>query len=575
MPNPPIVHIEKNVPARMRDGVTLYADVYRPVSDVPLPVLLMRLPYDKTSAEAAGHKPPLWFARHGYVVVIQDTRGRNTSEGTFYPFKYEMQDGYDTVEWAAQLPGSNGKVGTYGFSYVGATQLLAAVMQPPHLAAIAPGFTGSDYYDGWTYQGGALSLAFALSWAVNLSMEDARHRGDAASEMEMQDLMLKIGDWHRYMPLAEFPPLKRRDLGAFFYDWLAHPTCDEYWQAWSIRTRHARIQVPALHIGGWYDVFLEGTIENFQGIRAKSENAGARESQQLLIGPWTHMPWAPRVGDVDFGEEARNIVDDALIRFFDRRLKGIAKEDDPEPSVKLFVQGRNQWLATDDFPPPNTRLHKYFLHSSGAANSSMGDGTLTLDAAGEEAYDTYCHDPVWAVQSVGGHSCCFPFISPMGPRDQREVEYRNDVLVYTGEVLNHDLTVCGTVTATLYASSSARDADFAVKLVDVFPDGCAINLCDGILRARYRNGLERAELLEPDTVYELTIVVGSTCNVFKAGHRIRVEIASSNFPMYDRNPGHGGDISAASFLDLVSSNQNIFHDARYPSHLVLPVLEHI
>jgi putative CocE/NonD family hydrolase len=573
MPGIPQVTVEKTVPARMRDGVTLYADVYRPASDAPLPVILMRLPYDKTSAETVAHIHPLWYARQGYLVVVQDTRGRGLSEGEFYPFKSEAADGFDTVEWAAGLSGSNGRVGMYGFSYVGATQLLAAVMQPPHLTCLAPGFTSADYYDHWTYQGGALSLAFSMSWAVNLATDMARRLGHPAREMELQETFLHIGNWHHYLPLRDFPPLKSDNLGQYFYDWLAHPTWDEYWQQWSIHPRHAKIQVPALHSGGWYDVFLEGSLRNFMGIRDNGANATARRTQHLLIGPWTHMPWSPLVGEMDFGAEAGNVVDDAVLHFFDYWLKGKENGVDRELPVQIFVMGENLWRYESDFPPRRARLTTYYLHSDGRANSLNGDGALDQTVPGEEPSDTYCHDPHFPVQSAGGHSCCFPFISPMGPADQRQVEYRNDVLVFTSGVLDHDLEVTGNVTATLFASSSVLDTDFTVKLVDVFPDGRAINLCDGIIRARYRNGYERVEFLEPDKVYEYMIDVGSTCNVFKVGHRLRVEIASSNFPMYDCNPGHGGDNAAATYADLRLATQYVFHDARYPSHISLPVVE--
>jgi putative CocE/NonD family hydrolase len=576
----PDVAIERNVPARMRDGVTLYADIYRPESDEPLPVVLMRLPYDKTSAESSTHIHPLWYARQGYVVVVQDTRGRGMSEGEFYPFQSEAEDGYDTVEWAARLPGSSAKVGMYGFSYTGATQLLAAVMQPPHLTCLAPGFTAADYSDGWVYQGGAFSLAFSMSWAVRLAAEIARRRGKPDRELELQQTFHNIRDWHNYLPLRDFPPLKSDDIGRYYYDWLAHPSWDSYsgtaragWQQWSIRTRHGSIQVPALHSGGWYDVFLEGTLQNFRGIREQGATEAAQRGQHLLIGPWAHRPWAPLIGEMDFGDEARNVVDDAVLHFFDHWLKSQDNGVDRELPVQIFVMGENRWRYESAFPPRRARPAEYYLHSEGRANSSNGDGTLDLALPGDEPSDTYCHDPRSPVESVGGHSCCYPDISPMGPADQRQVEYRYDVLVFTSSVLDHDLEVTGSVSATLFASSSALDTDFTVKLVDVFPDGRAINLCDGIIRARYRNGYERAELIEPDKVYEYTIQAGSTCNVFKAGHRVRVEIASSNFPMYDRNPGHGGEIAAATYADLRPATQFVFHDARYPSHITLPVVE--
>jgi uncharacterized protein len=467
----------------------------------------------------------------------------------------------------------NGKVGMYGFSYVGATQMLAAVMQPPHLTCIAPGFTAADYYDHWIYQGGALSLAFGMSWAVNLATDVARRTGNPAREMELQETFLNIAGWHRFMPLCDFPPLKSDSIGRYFFDWLAHPTWDEYWQRWSIHPRHNRIQVPALHWEGWYDVFLEGALSNFRGIRENGANETARRGQHLLIGPWFHMPWSPLVGELDFGAEARNVVDDAILHFFDFWLKGRDNGVDRELPVQIFVMGENRWRFESDFPPRRAKAVTYYLHSEGRANSLNGDGTFDLIAPDDEPSDTYCHDPHFPVQSVGGHSCCFPFLSPMGPADQRQVEYRNDVLIFTSPPLDHDLEVAGLVTAALFASSSAVDTDFTVKLVDVFPDGRAINLCDGVIRARYRNGFERAELIEPEKVYEYRIDVGSTCNVFKPGHRLRIEIASSNFPMYDRNPGHGGQIATATYADLKLATQYIFHDARYPSYISLPVVE--
>lgn len=567
------VTIEHNVPARMRDGVTLYADIYRPLADTPLPVILMRTPYDKTLALDAGHKPALWFARQGYIVVIQDTRGRFASEGEFYPFRYEMEDGYDTVEWAARLPGSNGKVGMYGFSYVGATQLLAAVMQPPHLTCIAPGFTASDYYDGWTYRGGALSLAFAVSWALGLAFDDAIKQGRPEVARDLQQMLQRLPEGYWYLPLSELPLLRQNHLAPYFFDWLAHPTWDEYWKRWSIRTRYAQIQVPALHCGGWYDVFLEGTLENFRGIRAQGATETARKGQRLLVGPWIHSPWTSRVGELDFGPAAANPVDDAIIRFFDYWLKGIDNGVGRELPVGLFVMGENKWRYENDFPPRRARPYRYYLHSTGRANSLNGDGALDLNPPGEEPSDGYNYDPFWSVPSRGGQSCCEPQLAPMGPYDQREIEARNDVLVYSTPPLEHDLEVCGTVTATLYASSTARDTDFIVKLVDVFPDGRAINLCEGMLRTRYRSGLEQPQPIEPEVVYEYQIVVGSTCNLFRAGHRLRIDISSGSFPMYDRNPGHGGEIARATLLDFHAARQQVFHDARYPSHITLPIIE--
>ena len=565
------VLLEKDVPAKMRDGITLYADVYRPDAPGRYPVILMRLPYDKTAAETITYAHPSWYASHGYVVVVQDTRGRGMSEGEFYPFRDEAHDGYDTVEWAAALPDTNGKVGMYGFSYVGATQLLGAVQRPPHLVCICPGFTTSDYYDYGAYQGGSFSLAFNSYWAVFLAMDTARRRGLPQREMELLDTMWGIANWHGFMPLSDFPPLQD-GLAPYFYDWLSHPTWDGYWQPWSLQTRYDRFAVPALHIGGWYDIFLEGTLRNFEGIRRHAESEQTRQSQHLIIGPWWHMPWIPSVGQVDFGPEARNLIDSAQLHWLDHWLKATDNGALDEPPVRLFVMGENRWRTENEWPLARAQATRYYLHSNGLANSLNGDGTLSQDPPGDEPPDVYVHDPHFPVQSLGGHSCCFPALSPMGPADQRAVEYRNDVLVYTTERLTHDVEVIGPVTVTLFAASSASDTDFTAKLVEVYPDGRAINLCDGIIRARYRAGLERTTLTEPGRVYEYTIAVGSTGNVFKSGHCIRLEIASSNFPMYDRNPGHAGDISTASFADLCLATQHVFHASSRPSCMTLPIV---
>ena len=404
MPKYPSVAIERNVPARMRDGVALYADVYRPESDEPLPVILMRLPDDKTSAESSVHIHPLWYARQGYLVVVQDTRGRGMSEGEFYPYRSEAEDGYDTVEWAAGLPASNAKVGMYGFSYAGATQLLAAVMQPPHLTCLAPGFTAADYYDHWTYRGGAFSLASSMSWAVKLATGNARRRGNPALEMELQETLLHIGEWHRYLPTRDFPPLKSDDIGHYLYDWLAHPTWDEYWQQWSIHPRYGRVQVPALHLGGWYDPALEGTLRNFSGIRDHGASEEAQRGQHLLLGPWAHVPWSPLIGQAESGAETGNVVDDAVLHFFDHWLKGEDNGVDRELPVQIFVMGENRWRYESSFPPRRARPAEYFIHSDGRANSSNGDGGLDPTPPGDEPSDTYCHDPRFPVQSVGGHS---------------------------------------------------------------------------------------------------------------------------------------------------------------------------
>lgn len=568
------VTIERDVRIPMRDGTMLHADIYHPEGDGPFPALLMRLPYDKISAETITFAHPIWYARHGYLVVVQDTRGRGRSEGEFYPFRHEAEDGYDTIEWAAALPRCSGKVGMFGFSYVGATQLQPATLRPPHLTAIAPAFTNDNFYEGWTYQGGALALAFSMSWAVSLTPDTAQRRGDEALEAALLSTFSGIGNWYWLLPLRAFPALREAEIAPYFFDWLAHPTRDQYWEQWSVAARHEAISVPALHIGGWYDVFLEGTLRNYMALRERAGSEEARRGQRLVIGPWWHMPWAQQVGAVDFGPEARHAIDDVQVRWYDQMLKGEHSGILDEPPVRIFVMGENRWRDEWEWPlarAVSTTLH---LRGEGRANSLNGDGRLDREAPREEYPDVYVYDPGAPVLSIGGHSCCFPQIAPMGPADQRPAEMRNDVLVYSGEVLQADIEVTGPVYVVLWAASTAVDTDFTAKLVDVHPDGMAINLCDGIIRARFRDSSTDPSPIEPDRPYEYRIAVGSTSNLFRAGHRIRLEVSSSNFPQFDRNMNTGNDVGVDGIGARIVATQTVFHDAARPSRLILPVVSH-
>ncbi|RMF84056.1 MAG: CocE/NonD family hydrolase [Nitrospinota bacterium] len=564
--------VETDVAVPMRDGVTLYADIYRPLDlEEPLPAILQRTPYDKRIG-GSSYAHPSWFARHGYVVVVQDTRGRWRSEGDFYPFLYEEQDGYDTVEWVAALPYVDGKVGMIGISYHGATQLLAAVARPPHLRCIVPCMTGSDYYRGWTYRGGALLLAFAESWALLLSENIARRKKLGNLEYALHQDFLNIPSWTRFLPLKDFPPLKRPEIPPFFFDWITHSTYDEYWKRWSIERRHHQIAVPALHVGGWYDIFLDGTLRNFTGLQEKGATPEAREGQKLIIGPWYHTTWGRQVGEIDFGEEAKNRISYEIIRWCDRWLKGKENQVDAEPAVTLFVMGENRWRTESEWPPARTRYVNYYLHSRGYANSLNGDGVLDTTPPTLEPPDVYPYAPQTPTPSFGGRSCCDPAITPMGPADQRVVEKAGTVLVYTGAPLESPLEVTGPIQATIWAATDVVDTDFTVKLLDVYPDGRAINIADGIIRARFRDSLESPSLLEPHRIYRYTIDLTATSNLFLPGHAIRVEVASSHFPQYDANPNTGRPLGEDSRSDGITATQVIYHDALHPSHITLPVI---
>jgi putative CocE/NonD family hydrolase len=573
MPGYSSVTVEHDVPARMRDGVTLYADVYRPATPGRYPVILFRHPYDKAPVASLTYAHAAWYARHGYVVVNQDVRGRHASEGRWYPFEHEADDGEETVEWAARLPGANGRVGMLGFSYYGATQLQAALRRPPSLTCVCPGMTGSQYFDGWTYNQGAFALAFAASWATFLAMGEAKRRGDAVATAAMHRAFLGGMSLYGGLPLRDYPPLAGNDLAPYFRDWLEHSTYDDYWRRFSIDTDYSRIDVPALHVAGWYDIFLSGTVTNFQGLRRGAGSPASRGRQKLLVGPWYHIPWTPMPGAVHLGLQASNqAVNDWQIRWFDQFLKD---EDTGvlDAPVTLFVMGDNAWRDEKDWPPPGTRFVDYYLHSGGLANSSTGDGRLDREPPGNEPSDLFSYDPLFPVPSAGGHSCCFPNVAPMGMEPQGLPEAFNSVLVYTSPPLSRDLEVTGPVTATLYAVSSAVDTDFTVKLCDVWPDGRSFNIQEGIVRARYRESLSRPTLITPDEIYEYRIDLGPTANVFKAGHRIRVDVSSSDFPQWDRNLNTGGALGEENLARAVVANQVLLHEGRHPSRITLPIVE--
>lgn len=567
------VTLEGNVPTRMRDGVTLRADIYRPKRGGEFPVLLMRNPYDKTVAQGLVYQHPAWYARHGYVVVVQDVRGRYASDGIFDPLRTEAEDGADTVRWAQALPGTNGRVGMYGFSYVGATQLLAATQRPRGLVALAPGFTSSDYYDGWTYRGGALNHAFILSWVMQfLAVPDALKDGKSELAARLTAQASNFPALYRDQPLHRFSPLHATGICRYFFDWLEHDTRDEYWRAISLRHRYDLINVPCLHLGGWFDTFLEGTLENFTELAKRASDEPGR-AQRLVIGPWVHIPWGRLAGATSFGPEADNMLDELQLRWFNHWLKGEPDGLLDEPPVRFFVMGENQWRSADVWPPPESRHEEWHLRSAGRANSISGDGRLTRESPDtDDRPDIYIHLPHAPVPSAGGNSCCLPDTAPMGAYDQLGVEVRNDVLIYSSAALVRPIEVTGPVELILFAATSAVDTDWTAKLVDADEAGRPVNVCDGVLRARFRDSLEDPSLLEPERIYEYHIRMGSTSYLFKRGHRIRLEIASSNFPSYDVNHNNGQRVREAMLTQAQVATQVIFHSPERPSRLNLPVV---
>ncbi|MBK6659006.1 MAG: CocE/NonD family hydrolase [Proteobacteria bacterium] len=574
--------IEKNLSVAMRDGVSLATDVYRPAGDGAWPVVMLRLPYNKEN-------PVLLFlagdilrvAQAGYAVVVQDCRGTFASGGAFDPYFQEAEDGADAIAWAAAQPWCSGAVGTMGASYYGATQWLAAGQTPPALRAMAPFITTDQYYDRWTYQGGAFQLGFMLQWCASTFAlgETVRRLGQGRAGLAELGAAIAGGDGvaaaYEHLPLNSVPGLA--DLAPYYFDWLAHPSYDDYWRGAAPCEQYENITAPALNFGGWYDLFLGGTLANYTGMKARGGSDTARRQQRLVIGPWVHGYNGGVYAERNFGLMAMDAVADVTamqIRWFDHWLKGEANGVPDDKPVKLFIMGLDAWREEADWPLPDTCFEKWYLHSDGRANTAAGDGVLSPQAPRAETPDTYLYDPRDPVRTCGG-ATFLPglFIAAnAGPRDQRAVESRADVLCYTSAVLAEDTEITGPVSLTLYVSSSALDTDFTGKLVDVHPDGRAMILTDGILRARYRESLSTPTLMQPGTVYELVIDMIATANLFRAGHRIRLEVSSSNFPRFDRNTNSGGVIAEESADDFVVATNRVWHDERHPSHVVLPVI---
>jgi putative CocE/NonD family hydrolase len=575
--------VERDVPVELRDGTLLYADVYRPAGNGRYPVLLQRTPYDKQLYNLAMlQMDALRAVSRGYCVVMQDVRGRYRSEGEFHPFHQEIEDGYDTVEWCAAQSWSDGNVGMYGGSYVGAVQWLAALAQPPALKCIVPTFTASDYYEGWTYQGGAFHWGFMVGWVLPYLVSEGliRRKADLddfdAWYGRLADLVDNMQETFRILPLGELPVAK--EFAPYFVQWLSHSSRDEFWQAVSIEDQHARVQIPSLNIGGWYDIFLQGTLRNFMGMRERGGTPSAREGTRLLMGYWTHTNVADHVaGTYDFGiRSSQNIspirydLNGEILRFFDLWLKGIDEGFADEPPVKLFVMGENVWRGENEWPLARTQYTHYYLHSKGRANSRRGDGWLSEDEPGEERPDIYLYDPNDPAPTCGGQLCCYGPALPAGAMDQSAIEMRRDVLIFSTPPLEQDLEVTGPIVLYLWASSSAPDTDFTAKLVDLSPCGYARNLTDGIIRARYREGTGKAILLTPKEVCRYRIDLGATSNLFRRGHCLLVEVSSSNFPRFDRNLNTGNELGVDR--EWEPAIQTIFHDRERPSHLLLPVI---
>jgi hypothetical protein len=535
------------VPVPMRDGVRLSANVFLASEHARVPAILVRTPYGK----GADIRPDyLAFVEHGYAVVVQDVRGRYESEGAFQPLTQEVHDGDDTLNWVARQPWCDGKIGMMGGSYVGIVQWKAALANNPHLKAIFPVVSGyDDYRDRYYSTGGAFKLGYRLEWMAENLRAPGYH----------QD----FGQFVLHLPVRSADLAALGWTSPMYREVMEHPAFDAFWRAISTKEQIEGVRVPVFSVGGWYDNYVQSDLEAFAASRKRSG------VNRILVGPWAHNMSAP-FENVGFGPDASVPVRALQLEWFDQWLMG---KDSPllsKPPVKIFVMGSNHWREEQAWPPAEARPKTLYLASAGRANSLAGDGALGDQVARRPSPDQFVFDPYAPVPTRGGAVCCNPKVFPWGPLDQRPVEQRKDVLVYTTGPLKRDLEAIGGVQAVLYVSSSARDTDFTAKLVDVFPGGDARILTDGMLRLRYRNSLEKPELATPGEIYRVTVDAGVTGNVFLKGHRIRLEVSSSNFPRFDRNANTGGAVEQAA--NLVKASQTVYHDSAHPSCLVLMVM---
>jgi len=549
----------------MRDGVKLSSDFYFPDAEGKFATILIRTPYNNSIPVYDRYGK--FYTSRGYVVVIQDCRGRYDSEGEWYPFVGEEYDGYDTVEWIAKQPWSNGKIGMTGVSYVGFVQWMATAEQPPHLTCIFTyGSPSSIYGDTW-FSCGTLYLMDAMTWAFLMHGRTNQNLG--------------VNEWLNlkdHLPLITLDEFLGRKI-EFWKEWLSHPDYDEYWAKQGMKDRYHRINIPSVTVTGWYDDGQHGALENYYGLMREGTEF-AKKNAKLIIGYWRHggpYPHAEnnytKLGAFDFGPDALLDLETYELRWFDYWLKGFKNNIMNEAKVKLFIVGKDEWRDEKEWPLPDTEYTEFYFHSNGKANTLFGDGRLSMEAPGQEPPDEYVYDPADPVPSVRGGTGARGGISS-DPIDQRVNEKRMDVLCYTSDVLKDDIEIVGTVKIVLFASSSARDTDFCGKLVDVHPNGAAYNVCyaaSGLISARFRESMEKPSLIEPGKVYRYEIELRPTGTILKKGHRVRVEVSSSDFPIFNRNLNTGKDPYTTT--DMVTAEQAIFHDAEYPSHIILPVIE--
>ncbi|MCP4257707.1 MAG: CocE/NonD family hydrolase [Planctomycetes bacterium] len=556
---------ERNVEVPMRDGVNLFTDIYRPDEKGRFPVILVRTPYKKEKFESIAHS----YTKRGYVVAVQDCRGCFASVGIWEPYINEPEDGYDTIEWLAGQPWSTGKVGMIGESYLGSAQWWAARERPPHLVTIIPNCSLPDPFYNIPYEYGVLAMLESMGWLNGLETD------------------VELGGDIRPLPVIDlYKPVVGRD-DPIWRKWLEHPVNDEYWEQANFLDHLEDVRIPVFHQSGWFDADGIGTKLNY--LRMASHG---HPYQKLIMGPWGHTPYASRrVGDLDFGPKAAIDLPQEYMRWFDYWLKGIDNGIVNEPLVRIFAMGSNKWLEGNAYPLERTRFQKWYLSSGGAANTSTGDGLLLTEVpAADSPPDRYTYDPGDPTPAPcffelpgadeGNHEKITPLTQYVGKSlenlELRQAYHdkiarsRRDILVYTSEPLTRPLTFAGPIEGVLYASSSGRDTDWFMRLMEVDKKGKIFELVEGKIRARYRRSTKKAVFLNPGEVYKYDIDMWQTGITVPVGHRLRVEVASASFPVFSRNLNTGGHNEKDT--DYVPAEQTIYHNTKYPSHVLLPVI---
>ena len=563
-----VVH---DVLAHSQEGIELHTEVWRPQRGGRVPSLLLRTPYGSTDAQQGLYPHPSALAEHGYAVVVQDVRGRGRSEGVFQPFRHEAADGAAAVDWVARQPWCDGKVGMYGMSYPGAAQLLAATRGPVPLRAIAPAMTASDLWSGWFYEHGVLNLSLVPFWAAVLAVDAARRAGDVSALGQLRALCARPEEiYDRHDTVA--PGALLGDAGGthapFLQRWLEHRTRDGFWESAAMALPPEQIRVPGLHIAGWFDVLLGGTLATYRRL----SDLGAAP-QHLVIGPWAHEPWSAIVGDRDLGEAAGNRVGELQLRWFDHWLRGARLELAP---ISVFVLGSNRWREEETWPPRDVAVTRLYLRSRSGANSLSGDGQLTLQQPAEESHDRFLHDPRRPVATLGGRGCSITNGTIVGPRDQRPQEARNDVLVYESAPVSRSALIAGEVRAELYVSRPEHSADYVLRLVHVAADGSTFGVTDAVARitaaATTTSPTAEVETVTP-AVLSLRMTLGHCCLALAPGERVRLDVCGSSYPRWERNWNGQPPVLRPLALTEACGLQHVFHEPGLPSAILLPFID--